>query len=217
MKNLMLLLLTAFSTSIMYGQITEAKKLMSQGEQNALIVTLPDTEEKIVSKEWESFIKDHKGKIRKIKKSSEIFADDAKLEDISNNTVDVYALVSQRGDNTELTVWYDLGGAYLNSETHPDQYKSAMNMLNDFSGIVSKTYIANILQEEQKKLKDMEGALKDAEKSKENSLKDIEKFEQKIEEAKSNIKSAEAQKEEIMKEIESQKMVVKKVKTQLNN
>jgi len=218
MKILTTLLLSFISFSFVFGQnMMEAAKPMSQGDNNAITVTLPDTEVKVVEKEWESFIKKHKAKLRKIKKSSEIFADDAKLEGISSNTVDVYALVSERGDDTELSVWFDLGGAYLNSETHPDQYVKAQGMLNDFLGRVSKTYIANLLNEEQKKLKGMEGDLKDIEKSAENSKKDIEKFKEKIAEAEANIEKCKVDKDGALKAIETQKEAVKKVKMQLNN
>lgn len=217
MRILIVLILSILFISFGQAQIMESAKVMSQGDNNALTVKLPDTEVKVVEKEWESFIKGYKAKLRKIKKSSEIFADDAKIEDISSNTVDVYALVSERGEDTELSVWFDLGGAYLNSETHPDQYVKAQGMLNDFLGRVSKTYIANLLNEEQKKLKDLEGNLKDIEKSSENSVKDIAKFEEKIAEAKANIEKCKGDKENALKEIEAQKAAVKKVKMQLNN
>jgi len=218
MKILTTFLLSFISFTIVFGQgIMEASKLMSQGDNNALTVKLPDTEVKVVEKEWESFIKGYKAKLRKIKKSSEIFADDAKLEGISSNTVDVYALVSERGDDTELSVWFDMGGAYLNSESHPDQYVKAKGMLNDFLGRVSKTYIANLLNEEQKKLKGMEGDLKAIEKSTENSKKDIEKFKEKIAEAEANIEKCKVDKKGALDAIEQQKEAVKKVKMQLNN
>jgi len=218
MKLLTAFLLSIFCLPVIYGQqIMEASKPMSQGDNNAIVVTLPDTEEKVVAKEWGDFIKEYKGKLRKIKKSSEIFADDAKIEAMSSNTVDVYALVSQRGDNTELTAWFDLGGAYLNSETHPDKWGVAQAMMNDFSARVSKTYVANMLQEEEKKLKGLEGDVKSLEKDKEQALKEIEKCEKKIEEAKAAIEEAENKKEQAMKDVEAQKMVVKEVKKKLNN
>ncbi len=217
MRTFIVLIVSILFVSFGQAQIMEAAKVMSQGENNALIVKLPDTEVKVVEKEWESFIKGYKAKMRKIKKSSEMFADDAKIEDISSNTVDVYALVSERGADTELSVWFDLGGAYLNSETHPEQYTKAEGVLNDFLGRVSKTYIANLLNIEQKKLKGLEGNLKDIEKSSENSVKDIAKFEEKIAEAKANIEKCKLDKETAMKDIEAQKVAVKKVKTQLNN
>ncbi len=195
----------------------ESTKAMSQGDKNALSVKLPDTEVKVVEKEWESFIKGYKAKLRKIKKSSEIFADDAKLENISSNTVDVYALVSPRGEDTELSVWFDLGGVYLNSTSHPDQYNSAKVMLNEFLGKVSKTYIANLLNEEEKKMKDLENVLKDIDKSSANSVKDIEKYKEKISEAEANIEKLKIDKEGALKDIEAQKAVIKKVKMQLKS
>ena len=217
MRILIVLILSILFNPFGHAQIMESTKVMSQGDNNALTVKLPDTEVKVVEKEWESFIKGYKGKLRKIKKSSEIFADDAKLENISSNTVDVYALVSERGEDTELAVWFDLGGAYLNSETHPEQYNHAKVMLNEFLGKVSKTYIANLLNEEEKKMKDLEGVLKDIEKSSANSVKDIEKYEEKIQEAKANIEKCKSDKEGALKDIEAQKAVIKKVKMQLKS
>ena len=217
MKKLVVALFALFSFQIAEAQIIEASKVMSQGDNNSLTISLPDTDQKIVQKEWESYVKSYKGKMRKIKKSTEIFADDCKLEQISNNTVDVYAIVNQRGENTEVSVWFDLGGSYLNSEVHPEQYEKAEAMLQQFSGKVSKTYVANLLNEEQKKLKKMEGDYKSIEKSQENSVKDIAKFEEKIEEAKANIEDCKVRKEQAAKDIEAQKVVVKGVKKQLNN
>lgn len=217
MKIIFAFIFTILSMPLILGQITESKQLMSKGEKNALTVTLPDTEEKVVTKEWESYIKGYKAKLRNIKKSSEIFADDAKLPTISNNTVDVYALINQRGDDTKLTVWYDLGGVFLNSETHPDRYTAAQNMLKNFSGVVSKTYVANLLQEEEKKMKDLEGALKDLVKSRENSVKDIEKYEQKILDEKANIEDCKKKEIQAAKDVEAQMKIVKEVKTTLNN
>ncbi len=217
MRTFIVLILSILFIPFGQSQIMESAKVMSQGDKNALTVKLPDTEVKVVEKEWESFIKGYKAKLRKIKKSSEIFADNAKIEDISTNAVDVYALVSQRGDDTELSVWFDMGGAYLNSENHPDQYTKAQGMLNTFLGRVSKTYVANLLNEEQKKLKGLEGNLKDIEKSAANSVRDIAKYEEKIAEAKANIEKCKVDKDGAIKDIEAQKEAVKKVKIQLNN
>lgn len=217
MKFLIVSILSVLFLPFGAAQIMESAKPMSQGTNNALTVTLPDTEVKIVEKEWEDYVKGYKAKLRKIKKSDEIFADDARIESISSNTVDVYGLVSERGEDTELTVWFDLGGAYLNSKDHPEKYLKAQGMLKDFCGIVSKTYIANMLNEEEKKMKDLEGNLKDIEKDQENAVDDIKKYEEKIEEAKATIETCKANKEQAMKDIEAQQEVVKKVKAQLNN
>ena len=211
MKFITLVLLTFFFVSSSFGQVMEAEKAMSKGENNALIVTLPDTDVKVVAKEWEKFMKSYKAKVKGVKKSDEVFSDNAKLESISDNTVDVYSLVTQKGDDTKLSVWMDLGGAYLNSSDYPEKYENAKKLLHDFSGIVSKTYIANMLQMEEKKMKDLEGTLKDIDKSQENSEKDIEKYLEKIEEEKANIEKAKSDR------VDAQKSVVKKVKEQLNN
>jgi len=195
----------------------EAKKPMSQGENNALVIILPKAEEKVVCKEFEKFMKDRKAKVKSIKKSDEMFADDAKLESLSDNTVDVYSLATQKGDDTELAIWFDLGGAYLNSGDYPEKYKNAKMMLNEFSEEVYDIYIAEMLEFEEDKLKDLEGNLKDINKDQENSEDDIEKYLEKIEEEKAKIEEAKNMRIQVESDIESQKGVVSKVKSKLNN
>ncbi|MGK0388531.1 MAG: hypothetical protein ACI94Y_001261 [Maribacter sp.] len=64
-------------------------------------------------------------------------ADDSRLESLSSNTVDIYSTVRQSGENTILAGWYDLGGAYLNSEMHGYKIAAVEKMLNDFALSVS--------------------------------------------------------------------------------
>lgn len=204
-----------FSIAATFAQVEEGAASMSKGSENAFSLELRSTNQKDVEKAWEKYIKGFKGKVKKDKKSGEIFSDDSRINDMSTNTVDIYATVAPSGENTTLTVWFDLGGAFLNSSMHSDKVSIAKKMLNDFSMSVSTAQVEEQLKEQEKVLKGMEKDQKGLEKDKSNLENDIKKFEQKIAEAKEAItKNLEEQKNKKV-EIESQKKVVSEIKTTL--
>lgn len=214
-KVTLLLAFMIFGSAAIFAQITEGAVSMSKGSQNAFSLELGKTVEKEVQKSWEKYIKGFKGKVKKDKKSGQTIADDSQIKDLSTNTVDVYSTIKQSGENTILTVWFDLGGAYLNSSMHGDKIPVVEKMLNGFALSVSKALIEEDLKEQQKVLKNFEKDQKGLEKDKESLENDIKKFEQKIVDAKEAIKkNLEAQKNKQV-EIENQKKVVESVETQL--
>ena len=216
MKFLTIILLSIFLIPSSFGQVMEAKKPMSKGEQNALVITLPKADTKVACKQFEKFMKNYKAKVRSIKKSDEMFADDAELPTLSSNTVDVYFVATAQGEDTQLSAWFDLGGAYLNSADYPDKYNSAKVLMNEYSEQVYQIYIAEMLDMEEDTLKDMEGDLKDVNKDQKNSEENIEKYLEKIEEEKKAIEEAKNKRVQIQSDIEAQKKKVGKVKSKMN-
>ncbi len=209
-KATLLLLAIMFSSAAIFAQIKEGNASMSHGSQNAFSLELRQTLQKDVQKAWEKYIKDYKGKVKFDKKKGETFADDCEIKDMSTNTVDVYSSLRQSGDNTILTVWFDLGGAYLNSQMHGDKISIAKKLLNEFALSVSRASVEEDLKEQEKILKDLEKDLKKQKKDKENLEDDIKKYEQKILEAKQAIKeNLELQKDTEVK-ISAQEKIVSK-------
>lgn len=214
-KVTLLLTFMTFSIVAMFAQVREGSASMSKGSENAFSLELRSTNQKDVEKAWEKYIKGYKGKVKKDKKSGELFSDDSQIKDLSSNTVDVYATIVPSGDNTILTVWYDMGGAFLNSEMHGDKVPLAEKMLNDFALSVSTAQVEEQLKEEEKILKDLEKDQKGLEKDKSSLEDDIKKFEQKIVEAKEAIVSNLENQKNKQVEIETQKKVVSGIQATL--
>ena len=208
-------LLFAFTMS--YGQATEAVKSMSQGNQNSFSINLPNCDKKDVEKSWGKYLKKHKCKTDKVKKTDEFRSDNAKIEAMSDNTVDVFARVNQEGTDAQLTVWYDLGGAYLSSESHPEKVTVANAMLDDFALSMAVANVQEELKSEEKTMKKMGGDFKGLEKDKKKLEDDIVKFEKKIEEAKAAIVANEAAQEAMKESMKNQEGVIEGVKTKLKN
>lgn len=198
-----------------FAQVSETETTMSQGKNNAFTINLEATNKKNIEKAWMKYIKKYDGKTKKNRKTNEIFTDNAELKDLSSNTVDIYATVVQKGEDCVLTVWYDMGGAFLNSQMHNEKVPVVDKMLNEFGLSVSTKMVEEDLKNQEKMLKKLAKEQKNLEKEKKNLESEIAKCEKKIKETKAGIqKNLEMQKEKQV-EIEKQKAVVKEVSTQL--
>lgn len=215
MRKLILLFAAIALAISLNAQVQEASMRMVKGQENAFTILLQQTNKKDVQKAWTKYIKGFDGKTKRQKKTGVIFSDNAEIEKMSSNTVDVYATVVPSGSDTNLTVWFDLGGAFLSSDTHGDKASVAEAMLNKFALSVSKASVEEELKEEEKTLKKINGDLSDLVKDKKAYESDIEKYKQKIAEAEAKIEQNvkdQASKEE---EVKVQENVVDKVKDKL--
>lgn len=216
MKQLFFLLAITFCYSTVFGQSKEGLRMMSEGNQNSFTTSFETGSAKDMSDLWAKYMKKYKGKTKKIKKSDEYFTNDAMIKDMSSNTVDVYSTFIQNGDYVDMVVWMDLGGAYLNSEDHPDAMPTFKKMMDEFGVMVKKVSIEDQLKDEENILKKMNNEMDGLVKDKENLESDIAKYEKKIEEAKQKIEENKIAQERKSEEITGQQGVVEKVKTALN-
>lgn len=216
MKQLTLFLACMFLGLVAsFAQVKEVAATMSKGKNNAFTIELQDTNKKDIEKAWMKYLKKYDGKTKKNRKANEIFTDNAEMEELSSNTVDIYSTVVQNGKNCMLSVWFDLGGAYLNSNMHSDKVTIVDKMLNEFGLSVSSKMIEEDLKNQEKTLRKLEKEQKNLVKEKKTLEDDIAKFEKKIKEAKESIQKNLEMQKEAQVAIEKQKTVVKEVKTQL--
>ena len=196
--------LFTFLLILIAGQISaqaivqEGIKKMSAGDKNCFYVELPTTDEKLAAKVWTDFMKDYKAKTKRNKKTKEYFSDNASISGMSDNTVDVFA----RFSGNELTVWFDLGGAYLSSYQHAGQYPAVEKMLNAYELELSKELAKAGADAKAKELKKLEKELKKLE-------KENKRYEDTIKKAEKTIQKAEKGKEENLKLQEKKREAIK--------
>lgn len=197
--------------------VQESMQLMADNSRNGLSMAIPGATQKKVEAVWKEFSKDFKSKARKDRKTDLYFSDDAKLSDISGNTVDLYAKFEGGGTGTVATLWFDLGGAYLASETHAEQYEEAEELMKDFANAVGRSMAEDNVKDQEEVLKNLDKDLKRLE-------KDNEKYHDKIEDAKKLIAEMEANIEQNLKdqeakqkEIEGQKETIDKAKDKVKD
>jgi hypothetical protein len=174
-------LLILGSSTILHGQaIDQEMKSMSLGLHNAIVLSIPDYDSKFANNVWRDYIKSFKGKTKKVKRSKEYFTDDARIMGVSTNTVDMYWIINSAGNGSTLTLWTDLGGAFLNSEEHSNEYEGMAVMLLGFEKQLNVENIKVELKAEESELKELEKKLARLEKLNDKYHKEIEDWKRKI-------------------------------------
>ena len=170
------------------AQVREESRPMSQGSFNALVMDLPGTQRKEVESAWRKHIGQFKGgKTSFNKRSGEVFSDDIRLKEMSDNTVDVYAKVVDAKDGTQIAVWFNLGAVYLSSNDFPERYPSADRLLKDFAKTLTNSLLADELKAQEKLQKTLEKELKSLERQQKSEEKNRQRQEEAIKKAEREI------------------------------
>lgn len=204
---------TAFAGGTKKVEVRESNENIGGGSHNALTVMIYVEDQDKIEKAWKSKMKDINGKVSS---KSEIFADDCEMKAMGKNTFDVYARTEVvKGEGVKLIVGVDLGGAFLSSSQHGDQFKVMRDMVHDFAVGIMKDQVGDELKEQQKVLSKMEDDQKDLEKENKNLKDDIEDYKKKIQKAEEDIKKNEEEQKKKKEEIGAQTKVVEGVKEKL--
>lgn len=219
MKNPNLIIIClCFCCYFCNAQISEDHKSMSLGVNNALVLELPDVQEKFVEKLWKKYIKQFGGKTKRNKKADEYFTDNAKMVDIGGaNTVDVYCRVAENNDDVEVILWLDVENEFISSSVYPEEYTEAEKILMRFALEVTREKIKIELKEEEKKFNKLNKSLKKLERANSNYHRDIEIAKAKIKKAEANIEQNEIDQENTRNSIEEQLEILDAVKKRLSD
>lgn len=196
--------------------IVESRVPMSRGTQPALTVTIPKAKSKDIEKGWKEVLKSYKAKVKTEK--GETFGDNALLKQLSENTVDIYTRQTDTVEGTALTLFVDLGGAFLASSTHPEQYKVAENVLYQFAVEQAKVAMGyeiegagKVLETLQKDHKKLEGDQKGLEREIEKHREHMKGLEEQIQEAQKMIEVSKAAQAAKKVEVEKQTTAIQEL------
>ena len=222
MKKLFSLSILLISAAILHAQAyQEGPQRMSRGENNSFTIDFNVGNADAIADLWVDYQKDFKAKKPKLdKNANEYFADDARIDKISDNTIDIYSKVARKSDKgAVLTIWFDLGGAYLSSNRHPDRIAGAREWMAGFEQVVKAAFAKEALEAEEAMLKDLGKEMKDLEKEKENAAKIVEKLQEELEAARQKVAETDealgSKQQQIMeqeKAVEAAKAKVKKMR-----
>ena len=218
MKKLSLLFASIFLLTSSYAQIEKAKEVsvpMSRGTQQGWKILIPSADNKLALKEWSKLMKQYDAKTTKVKKHEEHKSDMAKIPSLSEREVIVYAQFNETPEGVYLTVFFDLGGAYLNSTMHPDKVKPLQKMLMDYSRSVAVEAIDLELKEAEKELKRLEGEQKNLEDDETTYESDIRDCEDRIEDRKKSLEENAGAQDKKKQEITEQQEAVDQVKNKM--
>ena len=198
--------------------VREADRSMSQGVKNSLTTDILNVPIKTVEKYWKEYSKQFKVDTKKDRKTDEWFTDNALIASLGGaNTVDIYTKFTDAGNNTNMAMWVDLGGAYINSKDFKDKYDAAQKIMLDFSLSVQREQTKTMLNDQQDEQKKLERELRNLEKKNSNLHSDIDDWNKKIAKAQNDIQLNMKAQEDQKKKIENQQKLVDDIKIKLSN
>jgi len=195
--------------------VAEEVRGMNLGANNAVVLTLPQYDQKMAEGVWKDYLKEFDGKTRRVKRSKESFTDDASIPFISSNTVDLYSIVESNGAGSKVVLWTDLGGSFLTSDDHQEAYEGMMVFLDGYQKALNVEQIRLDLKMEEDELKDMEKNLSKLQRQNEKFHREIEDWQQKIAENEDLIKTNVKDQEDMQVTIENQKGEIRDVEVKL--
>ena len=223
MKKILLLMLCFFAATWtgLKAQtlvIMEGDKAMSQGSKPGLSTSLPGVTLKFAEKSWKKFTNDWDGKNKKNKDLNEWFVDNAKIAAVGGaNTVDVYARLEEAGSAVNVTMWFDLGGGFVNSRDYPEKYAEANTIVRRFGVQTMQEMTRERIEEEQDKLKAMDKKLRNLVSDNTGYHKDIDNAKEKIKKAEASIATNEQDQVTTKASIETQQKALETIKKSLDD
>ncbi len=196
-------------------KVEEKSEKINGGSHNCLVVTIYDATPDDIEKEWKSRMK---GYDAKVSGKDEIFADNALIKTISENTCDVYARTEKVSDTeTKFIVGFLLGETWLSSNDNSSGYKAAEKIVKDFAVEQTKDAIAGKRKTAEKALENVKDDQADLEKKNKDLHGDIDEYNEKIKKAEADIKQNEDEQTKKKAEIEVQQKVVDEIKSRENS
>lgn len=197
--KLKIVLVALFSSGLGFSQAVatqEVTKTMSKGIQPGISVFIPNVSDDNLEDAIKEVTKPFKGKTRKIKRSDENYIDDATINEISSNTVDIHQTIEKGDDGYTYTAFFNLGGVFLDNAYSASKFAYAVDIVNRIAQKAIDNKNAEILKSETKKLDNLEDDKKDFEKEIDRDTKDIQ-------DAKDLIAKKEREIEDNLKKIEN--------------
>ncbi|HRH56108.1 MAG TPA: hypothetical protein PLS10_00565 [Chitinophagales bacterium] len=208
------LITLSFSSVSAQSQFTtnEVRQFMSKGEQNGIEIALNGTKPEDAKDALEKWGKKMKAKVVRDKKNPEIFIDNAQMANVSANVVDIYAVVTPIDNGSKVTIFTDLGGAFISSAAYGTQYAGLEAALKKFAKDQAIEVVEEQQKAEEKILKTLTGDLKDLTKDKAEYLKDIEKAKALIQQREADIIKNDANQAAKQQQISLQQQIIETVK-----
>jgi peptidoglycan hydrolase CwlO-like protein len=194
MKYLFILLFTLIQAS-MFAQDTlkviEEERFMSKGNQNGFSVVIPQARLKDVTSSWKKYVREkNKSDFKEVK--GEYILTKTLIPAISADSVMLYTIFTEATNHINLATFITRDDvAFCSSATDKNLSEKIKAYVRTFAVGEYRKAVADELDQEQKKLKDIEENIADLEKENEKMEKKIKSNEREISTIKSNIRTNE--------------------------
>lgn len=216
MKRFVVLILLVLASYLVFSQrinVRETTERIGGDRNNAFVVPVYQVSERDVERQFRRFLRSNNAKVNT--RRGEMRGEGTELSAISDRPINVFAKFDDKKENTvEITVAFDLGGAFLSSGLHPSQADAAKRILQDFSRELTSEAFSEIIREQERDIsrrdrqfsrlvrdkEDLEKENRDLQRSIERNTSRIEDLEKEIASQKKDLKERKDALEEIKKQ-----------------
>lgn len=186
---------------------------MSQGEQQAYIVNIPETDFDEVTKDWKKIIRQNtKSKVEEV--GQELVIKGTYISEIHNGSINIYSTLMKDDSAVRLVAVFEIDSVFFNfSEDTKDLHTEKTNnhithFLRHFAVEQYRETVEEELEGEEKKLKDLNKEMNSLTKLREGYLEEIQENEQKIKNSEDVISSFEQDNVRKLDEINAKKATI---------
>ncbi len=215
MRKVTFILSFVLCSLLTLGQVEEAKEVsiqMSKGVQQGWKILIPEANNKSALKHWEKLMKAYDSKTSKVKKHDEYVSETCLIPSLSERTIVTYTQFNETPEGVYMIVFFDLGGAYLNSHLHQEKVKSVQKLLMTYAKEVALEAIDEKVKIEEKNLKKLEGEKDNLKSNQDSYEKEIKDCEERIAQRKKDLESNKEEQQKKSKEIEEQESKLEEIK-----
>lgn len=210
-----LFLVTGSITFSQEVKIDEKSVDFSGSNRNAILVTIPYTTSDLIEKKIKDEMKDWGGKYNSSK--GEFMITQGQIKEIGEKMFDGYAkIVSVKDGNVIVAFAFDLGGAFLTSSQHKEQYSTMSSRIKAFGVRAAKEATEDEKSEQEKLLRATQKEQESLEKEKSSLEQEIVDAKKRIEEAQKKIEQNKQDQEKKKEEIKNQSFKVEEVTKKLS-
>ena len=218
-KVFFFLFCSVFFISGLYAQwnvVQETQRLMSFGSRPCFRMEFSGTDTKVIEGVWRDFAKkNYNAKLKK--KKGEWYATKVQSSFMGSNEFSIYSTVESEGSKNSLNVWVDAGAYFLSSRDNSSRAEEMMRSLRQCYYDIRRAAIQDDLDDEEKKLKDLENKQKKLVRENESLHKDIENWKSRIQKAEQDLVNNVQDQETNLVDQDAQKRIIEEVKQRLNN
>jgi hypothetical protein len=166
MKRLIITLSCGFLSVLAYGQsapefrVSEEKRAMSRGEQNAFTVEIPGASVKNLEEAWSKYYRQN-AKARFSKKGDEYVAEKVVGSRIASDTVSIFIRQAESESGTRLFTFVEYGDHFLSTQTDPEKAVILQKIMGEIANDTYRIVVGEELDAEEKKLKSLQKDLDD--------------------------------------------------------
>lgn len=196
-------------------ELTDRAADSPEGMEQSYVINLDNTSVDVANEVWNNLIKEHKSKVMRIKGSKVSLAKDVSITGLPSNLT-VKSLFEQRGDHSEMRLWFVKGNDYMTPQSDPAAYDAVDRFVDEYFASLEAAQIQNEVEVEEKKLADLEKELKKVRKDNEKLHDNITKAEQTIKETRIKIEENLRTQDQMADKIQEQRNVIQQTQNKLS-